>query len=401
MKTIKISLIIIGLIILGYIGYYYFGYNIHIYPLYKVRYIDKTGKVIYKAKNYISDLVGIPSFSEGMLAIKEKNKWGYIDKTGKNVVAVQYDMACDFCEGLAAVKKGGKWCYINKSGERITKFQYDEASDFSEGLAAVRRGNNSYYINKSGREVINCGEYQYRSNSFSEGLAVLEDDTVINKKGERLFIAPTCGAFYKYSQGVLIVRDPNTFKMSLLDKKGKLIMPYKYDVINIFKEDATSAKIGDNWYIINNKGKELCNFGKKYIEIGKCSEGLFKVVKKDRLLKGFIDKSGKEVIPCVYTFARDFSEGIAPVSKVGRYGYINKQGKTVIPFKYEQTYVAIDGVMLVFDKKDLIYMDKNENEILRLNKKFNYPLIISDGVIVVCSIRNFDIFVPKSIVINY
>ncbi|MBK7505883.1 MAG: WG repeat-containing protein [Bacteroidetes bacterium] len=46
---------------------------------------------------------------------------------------------------------------------------------------------------------------------------------------------------------------------------------------------------------------------------------------------GFLDNSGKEVIPLIYDDAFRFSEGLAIVEKNGKSGYIDKTGKEVIP----------------------------------------------------------------------
>ena len=39
-------------------------------------------------------------------------KWGFIDKTGKEIVTPKYDKADDFKEGLAKVELNGKDFYI-------------------------------------------------------------------------------------------------------------------------------------------------------------------------------------------------------------------------------------------------------------------------------------------------
>ncbi|SFM37782.1 WG containing repeat-containing protein [Paenibacillus sp. 1_12] len=46
--------------------------------------------------------------------VKKEDKWGFIDNTGKEIVAVKFERAFDFSEGLAAVKVKGKWGFINK-----------------------------------------------------------------------------------------------------------------------------------------------------------------------------------------------------------------------------------------------------------------------------------------------
>src|SRR6266704_2133700 len=60
------------------------------------------------------------NFSEGLAHVRRddrKGKWGFIDKTGKTVIALKFDWAGNFSEGLAPVQLGKKWGFINKTGE--------------------------------------------------------------------------------------------------------------------------------------------------------------------------------------------------------------------------------------------------------------------------------------------
>jgi len=81
-------------------------------------------------------------FHEGLAAIKRDGKWGFIDKTGKVVIAPQYDYVRQFSEGLAAVQKDGKFGVIDKTGKEVIASQYDNAYFFSEGLAMVKKDRN-------------------------------------------------------------------------------------------------------------------------------------------------------------------------------------------------------------------------------------------------------------------
>ena len=74
----------------------------------------------------------------------------------------------------------------------------------------------------------------------------------------------------------------------------------------------------------------------KYIVTGQFKEGLARV-KNHNNLYGYIDKKGKEVIPCQFTKAFDFSEGLAAVSnEENLFGFIDTNGELKIPFKYNE-----------------------------------------------------------------
>src|SRR3989344_2226203 len=52
--------------------------------------------------------------------------------------------------------------------------------------------------------------------------------------------------------------------------------------------------------------------------------------------EGFIDQSGKEIIPFEYESCSPFSNGLAKVKKDGKYGFIDQSNNVIIPFgKYE------------------------------------------------------------------
>ncbi|WP_435932419.1 WG repeat-containing protein [Moraxella bovoculi] len=59
---------------------------------------------------------------DGLAIAKKNNKYGYVDKTGKVVVPIQYDETWFFSEGLAGVKQNGKWGFIDKTGEVVIPF---------------------------------------------------------------------------------------------------------------------------------------------------------------------------------------------------------------------------------------------------------------------------------------
>ena len=63
-------------------------------------------------------------FIEGLAAVRagrdgigggKKSMWGFIDKTGKAVIASQFDDFGGLTEGVAVVQQGKKWGYITKA----------------------------------------------------------------------------------------------------------------------------------------------------------------------------------------------------------------------------------------------------------------------------------------------
>ncbi len=76
--------------------------------------------------------------------------------------------------------------------------------------------------------------------------------------------------------------------------------------------------------------------------------------------KGYADKDGNIVIPCQFSSACQFSEGIACVRVDGRSGYINTKGEYVIPLQFHLSSSGChDGLVQAdVEGKKFGYMDK-------------------------------------------
>ena len=328
--------------------------------------IDIEGNIVVPCKyDEISD------FSGGLARVQKNGLWYYyINKKGEEVIPCEFPDARDFSEGLAAVKKDGLWCYINKKGEEVIPYKYKEVGDFSEGLAAVCNNEDGLwgYINKKGEEVIPC-KYESAQN-FNRGVALVE---VWNYRGcyGRTFI-------YINKKGDEAI--PNPHFLYSIEENCNEVIP-----IARFCTSEGLACVYNEYLLrgyVNKKDKEVipCEFH----DARDFSEGLA-AVKKDGLW-GYINKKGKEVIPCEFYYAENFSEGLAAVrnNKDGRlWGYINKKGKEVIPCEYESAQNFNRGLACV-QKNGLWYcIDKTGKTILdasmiKYDKKITEELYIEN-----------------------
>ena len=88
--------------------------------------------------------------------------------------------------------------------------------------------------------------------------------------------------------------------------------------------------------------------GNNYYEKKEYSDGIAAVRKGNFLNRrwGFIDESGKVVIPYIYSDALSFSEGLAAVWN-GKWGFIDTNGEVIVPFKYNAVASFSDGMAAV------------------------------------------------------
>jgi len=229
------------------------------------------------------------------------NKFGFVDKSGKEVIPFKYDEAHRFFGGeLASVKLNSKWGFVDKTGKEVIPFKYDDAEIFREGLAAVKLNGKWGFVDFSGKEVI---PFKYNgADRFSEGLA----NVSIN------------------------------YKWGYIDKSGKEVIPFKYNYAGNFKEGLAIVRLDDKEGLIDKTGKEVIP-PVKYNRVGDITEGLRFVKLNDKW--GFVDNTGKEVIPLKYDEMIAFMKrgGVvgAFVSQSGKWGRIDVNDNWLIPPQFE------------------------------------------------------------------
>lgn len=84
---------------------------------------------------------------------------------------------------------------------------------------------------------------------------------------------------------------------------------------------------------------------------------LFKIL--DQGMTGYIDRTGRVVIPAVYYNGGDFSEGLAAVRRGGYFGFIDAAGREVIPAVYDFARSFDHGVARAYKNGQVYFIDKN------------------------------------------
>ena len=102
-------------------------------------------------------------FSEGLAAVTQYGKWGFIDRTGKIVIGLQYDEVTGFRDGLAHVLVRGEGeGIIDRTGKVVVEPLYANVSDFENGMAWVRKHNSFGVVGRDGRMIVEPVYYDVR-----------------------------------------------------------------------------------------------------------------------------------------------------------------------------------------------------------------------------------------------
>jgi hypothetical protein len=122
----------------------------------------------------------IGKFSEGLVWVAKDGFMGYVDEHHNTVIDFKFDWCGNFSEGLASATQYAqeegqkdKFGYIDKTGEFVIEFEdYDEAGEFKEGLAPLSIDDKFGFINKQGKFI--CERIYHGAGSFVQGLSCVQ-----------------------------------------------------------------------------------------------------------------------------------------------------------------------------------------------------------------------------------
>ncbi len=337
-------------------------------------FIDKSGKQAIEPRFFRAGF-----FSEGLVALATRDRFGYADRTGNFVIAPQFDEAAEFKDGLAPVRIGKKWKYINRQGKMLSKDEYDEARPFSEGLAVVgvvrtnfedsRWGGYSGtkmaygFIDTSGKYVIQ--PKFLGAESFSSGLSLVsvphgdwfgevEDAVFIDRKERQ--IGRRFPAAQSFKNGMAFVKIDQQ-QSGFIDVTGKVIVRGRGSTFpllsSVFRHDQRIS-----YGFVDKTGKLM--IPNDFCTARSFSGGLAYVETVEKGRRLFIDKSGQPKIELAGTMiAQDFSEGLAAVqvwekSQSGTLtGFIDPTGEFVIRPRFHAARRFSEGLAPVQFTRDL------------------------------------------------
>lgn len=150
-------------------------------------------------------------------------------------------------------------------------------------------------------------------------------------------------------------------KFGLADKTGKLVTPIEYDYFTVFSDELICGTKDRKEYLIDKNDGSATPMDMECYLGQSAGDGLITAYsysrEPDYIYKyGFVDKTGKLVVPLVYDSVSEFSEGLARVSNgewgSAEYAFVDKTGKVVLDLG--KTYQSVDsfseGLAVVGDR---------------------------------------------------
>jgi len=322
----------------------------------------------------------------GIAKVCVDGKWGFIDKTGKEISAIKYDYVFFFSEGMARVLLDNKYGFIDKLGNEVIPLTYDFIHErFSSRPSCVDHDSEkAVYFYKNGSQVkYKDGEFLNEQNMyFNNGLACLPINNLygfdryifIDKKGKEITstkYGPVAPYYYSsgrtkkqfYFDGLRMVKNEKDRKYGFADTLGNLVIPMKYESAYDFKNDVGIVSENGKFGLINKEGESITQF--KYSGIWGFYDGIASVNIKEnhKSFWGIIDYNGRELTPIKYDFIDDFKEGLAIVKINGKMGFIDRKGDEIITPKYTHGTFFYEGFAQVVYGEKVGFVDKTGKEI--------------------------------------
>ncbi len=297
------------------------------------------------------------------LSIKNNDKYGYIDSSGKVCIDPIYTEADDFKEGFALVEKNNLYGYINKAGRVKIDFQFEEATNFANQVAIVQKNKNVYLIDHAGKKI--SGDYDEIAD-FTNNIAIIKKNNLygaINHSGEEI-IKPTFSYLSDFSENLASILQNN--KYGFINKQGFTAIAPIYNWVSAFKNNQCRIKVNNHLGLINKKGNVVIE--PLFDLIDEAYKGIYVVVKNN--LYGFIDSSGCYLSEIKYNYN--------PALKItdltnGNMLRLIKNNKEELQDKNGIKYFSQQNFTNIYVSENDILIGTKKNKSVFLNLRNNLP----------------------------
>ena len=344
------------------------GESLHVWGKMEV----KDGRVFVPLRNWSSILQSI-----GYLMEEGDITW---DSTTKLATIRAVEQKLDPSNGLEKPALSGKGAQASYAVALST--QYDEIEPLGDGyfLAQKYTGRTNVGL---GETVDSYKNVRYLLDSKGKVLHTYDTqmDVTMSNGGEQTFqVGRNTGngrgaidwegntvipfLYYpieQFSEGMAVVTDKNG--KGYVNRSGVLVVPTQYEEAESFSDGLAVVKKTDGTYAYIDKTGKVAIDASKYSSALPFYEGLAMVRSRDTHKAGFIDKTGKEVIPCQYKWAGYFRNGVTYASdEEGKNWLIDQTGKKL---------------KLIAEGKYLVYVD---DDMTKPNQQKNGVAIMEDIV---------------------
>jgi hypothetical protein len=160
----------------------------------------------------------------------------------KMAIKPQFDYADQFEEGRAEIELGSKWGYIDNTGRIVVATKYDIVMPFSDGLGRVK----VFWRTEPYPKGVVGMEGQRSSRVFHWGCVDAAGKEVIRPQ----FLNLTA-----FAEGYALAQPEGSPQMGIIDRDGNFLVSARFDAGGSFSEGVAAALAGDKWGYVDHAGK--------------------------------------------------------------------------------------------------------------------------------------------------
>lgn len=229
----------------------------------------------------------------------------------------------------------------NVINKKVSCLNFERTEWMNEHLAYVVQGNNKGFVDAHCKPTIPIQPYYLKK--FSEGFAVIGSDKFgyINEQG-KIVIPMQYNQAASFSEGLALVRVDDKeghSQYSYIDKAGNPVMILPKDISARSFSEGLAVVVNDQqkFGFIDHSGRLVIPYTYDYAANFYAGLALVSQYSSESKQKQFfIDKNGDKVLDVSqYDMVGRFHNGLVAVSKEQRCGFINQSGNLIIPIKHE------------------------------------------------------------------
>jgi hypothetical protein len=241
---------------------------------YIVTVISKTDATAFRLEGYRLFIIDYASeikekyCRDLFLVGNDKYKYGLIDEKGREILKTEFDWVVPY-KDLILVRKGDKWGIFDLKGKTVTEVlrtEFDEVVPYDDLILAIK--------------------------GDKWGIFDIKGKTLLPIKYDWI-------SFEDLEEGRKFIRIKENYEVGLVDRKGNIVIPPKYDDIRMVVGDKVVVQVG------------------AYL--------------------GIADINGREILPAEYEDFMIFNENLFLMSKDLKWGLFDaEKSRFVIPVKYDE-----------------------------------------------------------------
>ncbi len=292
--------------------------------------------------------------SDGSMIAWKDGQVGLFDENGKMLLPPVYSQITDIGEGYLRLSGEDSMALYNTRQKDVIQTSYRSIGKFHNELAPFETQSGRWgFLDPHLKEVIPA-RYSWVS-EFSWYQAAVEDENgvrIIDNHGR----TPDKPRVYINEHNQKIRLRVATFNdhHGIQDKDGKWLVRPEYDEYREFSGSAVLLKRDYSWLIYPSE-----NFpagSPVFDQVGYVSKN--RCLVRSRGKYGYLDDTGKIVIPLQYEEGTDMRDNMAAVRKDGFWGFIDKDGGQIQPHIYDHVLPRGDGSYIVYKDTQIGFIDK-------------------------------------------